>query len=254
MPRFCANLTLLFADVPMVERFALAKAAGFAAVEILFPYDEAVPELVDQMSFNGLQMVLINCPPPNYTGGPRGFAAVPGAQARFQQDFRRVLRYAKALNVQHVHIMSGVAAGQAARDTLIANLRWAADFAPKQSLTLEPLNPDDMPGYYLNDFHLAHDIIAAVDRPNLGLQFDTYHAQRIHGDVQGVWDAVKDQVVHVQVGQAPDRSEPIGGPVDFPAFYDRIAADGYDGWISAEYHPKAMTLDGLGWLAKAQKL
>lgn len=250
MPKFAANLTLLFNELPFLDRFSAAKDAGFDAVEVLFPYDQAVPDMVDALSRHSLEMVLINCPPPNYTGGARGFAAVPDQQARFRSDFRRVMRYARALKVQHVHIMAGDAEGADARACLIDNLRWAAAENPKQSLTIEPLNSDDKPGYFLNDFDLAHQIILDVNAANLGFQFDTYHAAKIYGDIVPVWERVRAQVTHVQIGQAPDRSEPAKGVIDFPAFFARLDADGYEGWVSAEYHPKTTTLAGLGWLPK----
>lgn len=248
MPRFCANLTLLFVEFPFRERFARAKEAGFDGVEVLFPYDEPVPEIVDALSVNDLEMVLINSPPPNYTGGIQGFAAVPDAAARFRTDMRRVMRYAQALKVQHVHLMAGRAEGPEAQACFVDNLRWAAAENPRQQFTIEPLNSDDQPGYFLNDYHLASEILDAVGAPNLGFQFDTYHAAKIHADVTAMWDLVGDRVTHVQIGKAPDRSEPAGAA--FKAFFERLDADGYDGWVSAEYHPRSTTLAGLGWLPK----
>lgn len=180
MTRFCANLTMLFTELPFMERFDAARTAGFDAVEVLFPYDVAVPDMVDMLVRNDLPLALINCPPPNYTGDARGFAAV--AESRFRQDFKREARYAKTLGAQHLHIMAGVAEGPDAKATFIENLRWAATEAPDQSLTIEPINQDDMPGYFLSDFDLAAEVIAAVDAPNLRLQFDAYHAQKITGD------------------------------------------------------------------------
>ena len=173
-----------------MERFAAARAAGFDAVEVLFPYDVAVPDILKALARNDLPLALINCPPPNYTGGARGFAAVAGS--RFRQDFKRSVRYAAALGAQHLHIMAGVAKGPDAKATFIENLRWAAADAPDQSLTIEPINQDDMPGYFLSDFDLAAEVIAAIDAPNLRLQFDVYHAQKINGDVLGTWARVRD--------------------------------------------------------------
>ena len=249
--KFCANVTLLFNELPLMERFAAAKAAGFTGVEILFPYDEPVPEMVSQLARQNLEMALLNCPPPNYTGGARGVAAVPGSDDRFRSDYKRALRYAKALGAQFIHVMASTAEGDEARETFVANLKWAAFEAPKQRLTIEPLNRKDMPGYYLSDFYLARDIVAEVAAPNLGLQFDTYHAGLIHGDVSRVWVEVKDCVTHIQLGQTPDRSEPTQGEVDFDAFFAQVAADGYDGWLSAECHPSMPTVDTLGWLPRA---
>jgi hydroxypyruvate isomerase len=243
MPRFCANLTRLFTELPFLDRFGAAKAAGFEAVEVLFPYDDPVPDILDRLDRTGLPLALINCPPPNYTGGPRGFAAVPGAEDRFRTDFRRAARYAATLGAHHLHVMAGAADGPEARATLIANLRWAASAAPKLSLTIEPINRHDMPGYYLADYGLALDVLREVGAPNLHLQFDSYHAQRITGDVMGTWDLVRPHVVHVQVAGYGTRHEP-----DDPAFLAGLDADGYGGWVSGEYIPKGRTEDGLGWM------
>ncbi|WP_377511465.1 hydroxypyruvate isomerase family protein [Octadecabacter sp. R77987] len=250
MPKTCANLTWLFADLPMLERPRAAAQAGFGAVEVLFPYDENAADLGNAIAQAGVELALINCPPPNYADpdGPRGFAAVPAEHARFQQAFRRALRYAGALGAQHVHIMAGVAEGAAARQVFVENLRWAAAVAPKQSLTIEPINPVDMPGYYLNDFDQAAGILAEVAAPNLHLQFDAYHAHRITGDVMGCWEKFGHLARHVQVAGFPGRHEPTGGDIDYKAFFARLRADGYDGWISGEYTPAGETLDGLDWL------
>ena len=168
MPKFAANLTFLFKELPFLERFEAAADAGFDAVEVLFPYDDAATEVVRRLNRSGLPMVLINTPPPNYTGGERGFAAVPGSEERFRRDFKRTMRYAERLKPQHVHIMAGAASGPQARETFVENLRWATSEAPSQSLTIEPINQIDMPGYYLSDFQLAATTIAAVGAPNLG--------------------------------------------------------------------------------------
>jgi hydroxypyruvate isomerase len=194
--------------------------------------------------------VLINCPPPNYTGGPRGFAAVPGLEERFRSDFRRAARYAATLGVKHLHVMAGGAEGTEARATYLRNLSWAAAAAPSLRLTIEPINRDDMPGYFLADFGLACDIVREVGAPNLRLQFDAYHAHRITGDVLGTWAEVAPLVVHVQVAGFPGRHEPQGGEIDYLAFFARLDADGYGGWVSAEYRPRHRTEDGLGWLPR----
>lgn len=247
MPKYCASLSFLFRDVPLIDRFAAASAAGFGAVEILFPYDELAADMGLELARHDLALALINCPPPNYAGGTRGFAAIAGQQDRFRSDFKRAARYAGALGAQHLHVMSGVASGALARRTLVANLAWAAATAPRQKLTIEPINAKDLDGYYLNDFHLAADIIREVGAPNLHLQFDAYHAQRIHGDVLGLWDELGALASHVQVAGVPDRHEPGRGPVDWPAFFARLDESGYKGWVSAEYTPAGDTVEGLGW-------
>lgn len=249
MPKFCANISFLWKDLPVTSRILAAAGAGFDAVEILFPYDDPVPEIRQALERTGLHLALINCPPPNYTGGARGFAAVPGQGERFRTDFRRALRYAQTLGAQHLHIMSGAAEGDVAQAALIDNLRWACAEAPDQSLTIEPINPQDMPGYFLNDFDLAARVIGEVGAPNLGLQFDAYHAHRITGDLMGTWDRHRALVRHVQFADHPGRHEPGSGEIDLTGFFARLDAEGYAGWASAEYAPAGEVEDGLGWMA-----
>lgn len=251
MARFAANLTFLFTELPLLDRFAAARRAGFSGVEMLFPYDVAAPGLAKSAAREDLKFVLLNAPPPNWSGGQRGFAAIPEAAARFRRDFNRALRFAEVLGAQHIHLMAGKAEGRAARDTYIENLTWAADRAPHASLTIEPLNAADVPGYFLNDFDQAAEIIAAVDRPNLGLQFDSYHAHMLTGDVFATWQRHAALVSHIQIGGAPGRHEPSLGAVDHARFFDLVDECGYRGWISAEYVPSATTEAGLGWLPKA---
>jgi len=249
--RFGANLTMLFTEYPLLERPMAAAKAGFDGVEILFPYDVNAAELGTALARAKMPLALINCPPPNYADpdGPRGFAAVVGEEARFQQSFRRTIRYAGALGAEHVHIMAGVAEGSEAQSCFIENLKWAAAFAPKQSLTIEPINTHDMPGYFLNSFDLALEVLDEVDAPNLQLQFDAYHAARIEGDVMGVWDKVRHKVTHIQVGGVPDRHEPIGGEFDYPAFFSLLKKQNYKGWVSGEYCPAGRTEENLSWIS-----
>ena len=248
MPKFCANLTWLFPEQPFMDRFRAAAEAGFEAVEVLFPYDAPAQDMRDQMLWNGLTFVLMNCPPPNATGGPQGFAAIPGLQDRFRRDFDRTLRFAQVLKPRHIHVMAGEAEGAEAEATFVENLKWAAARAPKQSLTIKPINRHDRPGYFLADYDTAARVLDAVAAPNLGLQFDAYHAHRITGDVTGTWAVHGHRVVHVQVAGYPGRNEPAGGEIDYPAFFARLDADGYQGWVSGEYAPAGRTAEGLGWM------
>ena len=250
MPRFCANLTMLFTEYPLLERPLEAAKAGFDGAEILFPYEVNAAELGTALARAKMPLALINCPPPNYADpkGPRGFAAVMAEKVRFQQSFARTIRYAGALGAEHVHIMAGVAEGPEAQACFVENLKWAAAFAPKQSLTIEPINTDDMPGYFLNSFDLALDVLNEVDAPNLNLQFDSYHAFRIEGDILGVWDKVRHKVAHIQVGGIPDRHEPEGDEFDYPAFFKLLEKQKYTGWVSGEYHPSGRTNEKLSWI------
>ncbi len=249
MPKFAANISLLFAELPYLDRFQAAAEAGFTAVEILFPYDLPAKETHRALLANGLELVLINAPPPNYTGGQPGYAAVPGGEGRFQHDIRRVMRYADVLKPGLIHVMSGYSSGRNALECFVKNLQWAADFAPQQSFTIEPLNPMSQPDYFMNDYDLAMDVLTRVNRPNVGLQFDSFHAHMIHGDALDVWHRCHPHVVHAQIGAAPDRSEPGRGPTDFAALFAAFDGHEYKGWVSAEYTPSTpRTSDSLGWM------
>jgi hydroxypyruvate isomerase len=249
LPRFAANISLLFTELPLEGRFEAAAKAGFKGIEILFPYDTPAARLRTLADVHDLEMVLINAPPPAATRALTGFAAVPDAEDLFQDSLHRVLRYAGDLKPGLIHVMAGYRDGEAARETLVRNLQWAADLAPRQTFTIEPLNAQDQPGYFLNSYPLAMEVLEAVGRSNVGLQYDAYHAQAIHGDALGVWRDHAQLAIHAQIGAYPDRSEPGRGPVDFAALFDAMDDSGYAGWVSAEYHPStARTEDSLGWL------
>lgn len=232
----------------MIERPAAARDAGFDGVEMLFPYAMPPETLRDALAEAGTPLALFNTPVPDWDEGGRGCAAIPGRETEFRKGFEHALRYAETLRPARIHIMSGLAKGRQARATYEQNLRWAAEIAPEQKLTIEPINARDMPGYFLNDFDLAADILDTVGAVSLGLQFDAYHAHRTGGDVMGCWQRHGARAVHVQIAAAERRHEPGPGAIDYPALFARLDADGYDGWISAEYMPKGNTQDGLGWL------
>jgi hydroxypyruvate isomerase len=245
-----ANLSHLWPELPYLDRFDAASEAGFTGVEVLSPYDVPAKETRRALLRGGLKMVLINAPPPNYTGGQRGFAAEVGSEARFAHDMRRACRYAVELRVPMIHVMSGYATGQAAKDTMIANMRQAVQDAPKGiTLTLEPLCPQAQPNYFLNDYALAAEIIAAVEAPNLRLQFDSYHAQMIHGDAVAVFNTYRDLIAHVQIGDTPDRTAPGTGDVDFSALFAAMRLAKYSAWVSGEYAPAGPTQSTLKWMS-----
>lgn len=255
MPRFCANLTWLFTELPLAERPAAARAAGFGAVEILFPYAEPAPRLAGWLAEAGLPLALINAPPGDPAAGERGLAAVPGAERRFAESFARALDVAAVLKPERLHVMSGLARGPAARRTLVANLRdataQAAEMQPGLLLTVEPINDRDMPGYHVARSAEALEVIAAVGADNLRLQLDLYHAQIMEGDLTRLIERVADRLCHVQVAGVPERDEPDRGELNFGhlmAVLDRV---GYDGWVAGEYRPAGRTRDGLGWLGRA---
>lgn len=244
-----ANISVMFNDIPFFERFGAAARSGFKGVEIPFPYDAPGPEILRALSANHLDLVMIACPPPNYTGADRGFAAVPGAVERFRTDFKRSLRFAKAMSAKHIHIISGNARGPEARDVFVANLRWALEQAPGQSLTIEPMCREDAPGYYLNNLTKAAEIVREIGDPDLGLQFDAHHVQQMHGDVREPWQEVSDVVSHVQLAQSPARVAPgKAGDIDLAGFLKLMKASKYSGWISGEYYVQPDEKEHLFWL------
>ncbi len=247
MPKYAANITMLFTEVAPLERPAYAAQAGFDGVEILFPYD--VPVADWHRALGDVPLALINTPPGDWASGERGFAAVPGMEPRFRETFLRGADYASRLGAARLHVMSGVGKGVVAEEVFLANLAWAAAQAPDLILTLEPLNPSDMPGYFLNDYDQAARMIDDLGVPNVGLQFDLWHATRLYGQAAPVWQAHKSRSVHVQISGFPNRAEPGGGGFDLTALCTELDASGYDGWVAAEYVPAAGTLKGLGWLA-----
>lgn len=246
MPRFAANLTMLFTEVAALDRPGLAAQAGFDGAEILFPYEHPAKDW--EAALAGFPLILINTPPGDWAAGDRGFAAVPGEELRFRDGFLRAADLASRLGAGMVHVMAGVARGLQAEQTYVENLAWAAAQAPDLKLTLEPLNPDDMPGYFLNDFDQAGRIVDDLGLPAVGLQFDLWHAARIHGDADAVWRRHKGRINHVQISGFPNRNEPGGGGFDLTGLCAELDDSGYPGWVSAEYRPARATVHGLAWL------
>ncbi len=247
MPRYAANLTMLFTEVPSLDRPGLAQQAGFDGIEILFPYDFPAKDYATAIA--GMPLALINTPPGDWAAGDRGHAAVPGLESRFRDGFLRAADLATRWNADRVHIMAGVARGPEATQLYTEHLGWAAAQAPDLTICIEPLNADDMPGYFLNDFDQAARILSDLDNPRIGLQFDLWHAARIHGDAQAVWDKHKALVNHVQIAGFPTRAEPGGGGFDLTSLLRDLDAMGYKGWVAAEYRPARATVHGLAWLA-----
>lgn len=230
----------------MLDRPDWARRTGFDGVEVLFPYDHPVADW--ERALAGLPLALINTPPGDWASGDRGFAARPGHETEFRDSFLRAADYATRLGVPTVHVMAGVAKGPQAEGTYVENLAWAAAQAPDLRLCIEPLNPDDMPGYFLNDYDQAARILDDLGHGRIGLQFDLWHAARLHGDAWAVWEEHAARVLHVQIAGFPGRNEPGGGGFSLPALCDAVASrPGL--WIAAEYRPAKGTAQGLGWLA-----
>jgi hydroxypyruvate isomerase len=255
MPRFAANLTMMFNEVPFLERFAAARAADFQAVEFLFPYDHPAETIATALEASGVRPVLFNLPPGDWSKGERGLASLPGRTAEFRQSVGRALEYARVLDVPNLHMMAGLApsgdpAGSAA---YLDALAFAADAvgAAGRTLLIEPINGRDMPGYFLGDFNQAAEIVQQLGHPHLKLQFDIYHRQILHGDVlKGLADLMP-LIGHIQIAAVPARNEPGTGELDDFRIFEALDALGYQGWIGCEYRPAGPTVEGLGWLARA---
>lgn len=253
MPKFAANLSMLFTEHDFMERFAAAAAAGFAGVEYLFPYDYEAEAIHSALSANGLKQVLFNLPPGDWGAGERGIAALPGREEEFRTSVATALHYAEVLDCPQMHIMAGIvpatADEQTCRETYINNLRYAAAEFSKQGKTLlvEPLNLRDNPGYLLSRQEAAVETCKQVGATNIKVQFDFYHCQIVQGDLTRTLESLLPHVGHIQIAGVPDRHEPDTGEINYPWLFDRIDTLGYDGWIGCEYRPQGKTLDGLAW-------
>ena len=264
MPRFAANLSMLYNEHAFLDRFAAAAQDGFKAVEYLFPYAFDAAELARRLDDFGLQQVLFNAPPGNWDAGERGIACLPGREAEFREGFTRALEYAQALRCPRVHVMAGLrpagVESAALKATYLANLAWAASAAASagRDVLIEPINTRDIPGFYLNRQDTAHALVQEIAAPNLKVQFDLYHCQVVEGDV-----ATKirqylptGRVGHFQIAGVPARHEPTVGELNYGYLFDVIdevsQACGWEGWVGCEYRPRlgavaGGTSDGLGW-------
>jgi hydroxypyruvate isomerase len=253
MPRFSANLSFLYGDVPFLDRFAAAAGDGFRAVEFAFAYEFAPGEIAARLQANGLQQVLINTPQGN-ARGDRGLAALPGREREFASGLATALDLATALNCPRIHVMAGVLSDAAqharARATFVENLRLAARAASERGigLTIEPINPRDIPGYFLNSQAEAHAIREEVGAPNLSVQMDLYHAQIVEGDLTEKLKRWLPHIGHIQVAGVPERHEPDTGEVNYRHLFALLDELGYRGWIGCEYRPRNGTSAGLGWM------
>ena len=278
MPRFAANLSMLYAEHGFLDRFEAAASDGFEGVEFLFPYAWEPAQLRARRQACGLRQVLFNAPPGGASAdaitqawdrGDRGLASVPGREAEFRAGFALALRYALALDCPRVHVMAGLLPAGARRDqahaSYVANLRWAARQAHPQGLRLmiEPINTRDMPGYFLNRQDQAHALLADIGEDNVQVQMDLYHCQVAEGDVASKIRQYlpTGRIGHFQVAGVPERHEPDAGELNAAYLFEVIdevtAACGWDGWVGAEYRPargavQGATRAGLGWLRRAQ--
>ena len=264
MPRFAANLSMLYPEHAFLDRFAAAARDGFAGVEYLFPYDWPAPEIAARLAAQGLEQVLFNAPPGDWAAGERGLACLPGRVAQFRSSLFQALDYAGALGCQRLHVMAGIAPAGVAQALLqqhyLDNLRWAAEQALPYGvrLMIEPINGRDMPGYFLQRQAQAHALVQAIGMPNVQVQLDLYHLQIMEGDLAMALrrDLPSGRVGHLQIAGVPQRHEPDCGELN-PRYLLQVidevsAACGWQGWLGCEYRPQDSspggTSRGLGWL------
>ena len=261
MPRFAANLSMMYTEHAFVDRFAAAARDGFKAVEFLFPYAYPAAILRQLLADNGLEQALFNAPPGDWDGGERGLASLPGREEDFKRSIDTALEYARLLGNKKLHVMAGLIRPDQERarhrEVYLENLAYAARLAAAHgvTVTIEPINTRDMPGFFLNRQDEAQAICAEVAAENLQVQFDLYHCQITEGDL-----AVKLQrdmarqpsgtggIGHIQIAGVPGRHEPDVGEINYPYLFALIDSLGYSGWIGCEYRPRAGTSEGLGWL------
>lgn len=258
MPRFAANLSMMYTELPFNERFAAAAKDGFTGVEYLFPYDYAATELKDLLTANGLEQVLFNTSPGNWALGERGITSLPGREDEFKQAFDTALDYARVLGNRHMHIMAGLIQPEQDRErhraVYLRNLAYAALLASREGITIliEPINTRDIPGFFLNRQDEAQEICQEIGVENIRVQFDIYHCQIVEGDVATKLRRDMSRkhagIGHIQIAGVPDRHEPDVGEVNYPYLFDLIDELGYQGWIGCEYRPRAGTSEGLSWV------
>jgi hydroxypyruvate isomerase len=253
MPRFAANLTMLFNEVPFLDRFERAAQAGFTAVEFLFPYPYAAAEIKQRLDSNGLQLVLHNLPAGDWDVGERGIACHPDRVAEFRAGVAKAIGYAKALGVGQLNCLAGKApagvAESALRQTFVDNLRYAAGElrAAGLRLLIEPINTFDIPGFYLNHTAQAVALLDEVGADNAFVQYDIYHAQRMEGELAATVQKYLARIGHIQLADNPGRNEPGTGEINWPFLFAHLDHIGYRGWIGCEYKPATTTEAGLGW-------
>ncbi len=252
MPKFSANLTMLYNEHPFLDRFAAAKADGFTAVEFMFPYEFAKEEVAEALHRQELELVLHNLPAGDWGGGERGIACLPDRRAEFQDGVGRAIDYARALTCPQLNCLVGLtptAAAESIRQTLVDNLRFAAAELKRAGIRLlvEPVNSKDIPGFHLDRVGKALAVMDEVGSDNVYLQYDFYHQQRTEGELLATWRRLKDRIAHVQVADNPGRNEPGTGEINYPILFAALDREGYGGWIGCEYRPKAATSAGLGW-------
>ncbi|MEP6657160.1 MAG: 2-oxo-tetronate isomerase [Betaproteobacteria bacterium] len=254
MPKFAANLTMLYNEVDFLDRFAAASRSGFKGVEYLFPYAYPKEQLAELLHRHGLKQVLHNLPAGDWSKGERGIACLPDRVGEFEDSVGAAIDYAQALGCTQINCLAGIAPPDAAasvlHETLVANLGFAAAKLEGAGIRLliEPINTRDIPGFYLSHTQQAVDIIDAVGSDNLWVQYDIYHMQIMEGDLAPTLQRHLGRIAHIQLADNPGRNEPGTGEINYPFLFGFIDRLGYDGWIGCEYKPRANTVEGLGWI------
>ncbi len=256
MPRFTANLSLLFTEYPLLERFQAARSAGFEAVEIQFPYAQSAAQIRQAAEAAGTPIILFNVPVADFMQGGNGLACVPGQEEAFAQALEHALEYARDLQPRCINVLAGRVPEGISRDEALTvytgNLRLAAEAMARRDIAcvFEAINSIDVPGYPVNTLAHSRDVLLAVNHPNLSLQFDIYHMTRMQEDlIQGLSEMIG-QIGHIQFADVPGRGEPGSGEIDFDALFRHIDTLDYDGWLGAEYNPTTATADSLCWLPR----
>jgi hydroxypyruvate isomerase len=256
MPRFAANVSMLFTETPLIERYARAAAAGFTGVEMLFPYGEDIPAIAAELRANGLTQVLYNLPAGDFSAGERGIANNPAKQDAFRDGVRQALEIAAHLRPTRINCLVGKALTDLPLDrqwaTVEENLAWAAGELAGEGIRMvvEPLNAFDAPGFLLATPSAGFALVERVNHPNLSLQYDVYHAQRMEGNlVQTIRQQIA-RIGHIQIADSPDRHQPGTGEINYPYVFAAIDDAGYDGWVSCEYTPLGRTEDTLAWMSR----
>lgn len=259
MPKFAANLSMLYTEHPFMERFAAAAADGFAAVEYVSPYEEAAETIAAELRRCKLTQALFNLPPGNWAAGERGIACLPDRVFEFETSVETAIRYAKVLGCRKINCLAGIQPPgvdpQVLEDTLVGNLGHAAQRLADAGIALvfEPINTRDIPGYFLTNTDQAERIMDRVGHSNLLIQYDFYHMQIMQGDLVATFERLQDKIGHVQIADNPGRHEPGTGEINHDFIFKRLDELGYDGWVGCEYRPASTTSAGLDWLKTYQQ-
>lgn len=257
MAKFAANLSMMFNEVPFIQRFERAAQAGFKGVEYLFPYEEEAEVIAAELKKHQLTQALFNMPAGNWGAGERGMASIPGREAEFAQGVQTALKYALALGCKQVHAMAGKVdekfTPKEQKACFIKNIQHAADVMAEHGIRvlIEPINTRDMPGYFLTTQKQAEALLPEINRENVFIQLDLYHCQIMEGDLLKTIERLWGKFSHIQIASVPFRHEPDSGEVNYPWIFNQLDEMGYDGWLGCEYHPAGRTEDGLGWLKQA---